>query len=35
LAVYGRERPAQTPVRTAVSARFMVRKNPGAILLVR
>jgi hypothetical protein len=29
LTVYGCQRPAETPVRTAVSARFMVRKNSG------
>src|SRR5215217_4622258 len=32
LAVYGRRRPAETLVRTAVSARFMVRMgSPGSI----
>jgi hypothetical protein len=31
LTVYGRQRPAETPVRTAVAARFMVRMDSIAV----
>jgi hypothetical protein len=33
LAVYGRQRPAETLVRTAMAARFMVRMGPPVLLV--